>query len=193
MPPLMADRVLRSARRRAPAKKSPSVRSLSRPGFWGSRRGARRGIRRAAPSILPTRRGSWRLRRLVPSERPSGDPGGSCLLVRSAELGEGDREADERLAVAGGDSGGAFDHGGGDRVVAGSVTASLDTGCGAGVAVEHGGLRPQRGVPRSVLPAAQGPEQLRVVDIDGESPHGPGRVVAMQREQAVEYRRPTQQ
>jgi hypothetical protein len=32
--------------------------------------------------------------------------------------------------------------------------------------------------------AAHGPERPRVADIDGEPPHGPGRVVAMQREAA---------
>ena len=64
----------------------------------------------------------------APSERPGRDPAGSCLLVGAAELGEGDREADERIAVAGGDRLGAFDHGGGDRVVAGDVPASVDPG-----------------------------------------------------------------
>src|SRR5690348_1361685 len=146
-----------------------------------------------AENPLPTRHGSWRLRRVVPSKRPGCDAAGSCLLVGATEAGEGDREAGERLVVAGDNRGGAFDHGGGDRVVAGSVAASLDTGGGAGVVVEHGGLCPQRGVPRSVLPAGYGREHLQVVDIDGESPHGPGRVVAMQLEHAVEYRRPAQQ
>src|SRR5262249_12144034 len=147
----------------------------------------------AAPAVVTSSVSSLTLRRPVPNERPGRDPAGSCLLVRAAELGEGDREPDELLAVAGGDRGGPFGYGGGDRVVAGSVPASLDTGRGVGVGAEPGGLRPQRGVPRPVLPAAYGLEQFRVVDVDGESPHGPGRIVPMQREQAVEYRRPAQQ
>ena len=46
------------------------------------------------------------------------------LLVGAAQLGKGGREPDQPGVVAGGDGGGPFDDGGGDRVVAGSVTAS---------------------------------------------------------------------
>jgi hypothetical protein len=85
----------------------------------------------------------WRLPELAPpSERSGRDPAGSCLLVRAAELREGDREADERSAVLGGDRGGALDHGGGDRVVPGDTSASVDPVRRFGVVVEYGGLRP---------------------------------------------------
>jgi hypothetical protein len=82
-------------------------------------------------------------------------PAGSHLLVAAAELGEADGQPDERVTVAGGDRGGAFDHGGCDRVVAGGVTASLDADCRVRVVGEHGSLRPQRGIPRPPPPAPQ--------------------------------------
>src|SRR6188472_1668338 len=45
------------------------------------------------------------------------------LLVGAVQLGKGGREPDQPGVVAGGDGGGPFDDGGGDRVVAGSVPA----------------------------------------------------------------------
>jgi hypothetical protein len=63
------------------------------------------------------------------------------LLIRAAEPGERDREADECVVVAGSDRLGALDDGGRDRVGAGGAPASLDAGCRVGVAVEYGGLR----------------------------------------------------
>jgi hypothetical protein len=38
-------------------------------------------------------------------------------------------------------------------VVPGMMTASLDTDCRIGAAHEHGGLSPQRGIPRPPPPA----------------------------------------
>jgi hypothetical protein len=61
---------------------------------------------------------------------------------RAAELREGDCEADERIAVVGGDRGGALDHGGGDRVVPGDASTSVDPVRRFGVVVEYGGPRP---------------------------------------------------
>ena len=59
-----------------------------------------------------------------------------------------------------------------------------------GVVVEHGRLRPERGVPRPPLHARKSPEQRGVVDVAGKSPYGRGRVGVVQHEQAVEHRRP---
>src|SRR5215204_6544465 len=95
-------------------------------------------------------------------------PAGSCLLVRAAELGEGDRETDERVSVAGSDRRGAFDDGPGDRVVAGGMTAAVDSCSRVGVMVQHGGLDPQGGVPGPPQADAHAHPHLRVVEVGAE-------------------------
>jgi hypothetical protein len=60
------------------------------------------------------------------SSKAGCDLAGSCLLVRAAELGEGDRETDQRAAVTRSDRRGALDDGGRDRVVAGGMAAAVD-------------------------------------------------------------------
>jgi hypothetical protein len=63
-------------------------------------------------------------RQVRPSAKTCSEPDCPGLLVGAAQLGKSGREPDQPGVVAGRDGGGAFDDGGGDRVVAGSVPAA---------------------------------------------------------------------
>jgi hypothetical protein len=96
---------------------------------------------------------------------------------------EGGSEASDPAVIAGVDRRGTFDDGRCDRVVAGGVSASVDSGGRVGVLVEDGGLGPQGGVPRPPQPAVPGSEIDLVVDVGRQSPQLPCVIVAVEREQ----------
>src|SRR5262249_57553324 len=107
-------------------------------------------------------------------------------LVVVVELAEGDGGPGKPVVIAGGDGGGPFDDGGGDRVVPGSVPAPPDSFGRVRVTGEHGGLGPQGGIPRPPEPAVPVPEDRRVIDVGGEPALRVREIAAVQREQGVE-------
>jgi hypothetical protein len=82
---------------------------------------------------------------------------------------EGRCGASDPAGIAGVDRRGAFDDGRCDRVVAGGVSASVDSGGRVGALVEAGGLGLQGGVPRPPQTAVPGSEIDQVVDV-GDGP-----------------------